>query len=229
MTRAALGPQESSTRGHPAGSFALGDASDTRGQPPCWTEHRLGRFAPYARRTAPGPKRGLGQSRGVSEEFFPERNRWPRFIPRAVELGLRSQIGLRLYVENQTLGGLNLYSTATDTINPEVLATAELFAAHAALALGKAQREDNLHSALFTRKVIGQAIGLIMERYEFDEDQAFLYLARVSQHSNHKLRDVAAELVQQATERNRPPHVELTFGAPNPDGHATTDPSVVSH
>jgi GAF domain-containing protein len=150
--------------------------------------------------------------------------RWPRFIPRAVELGLRSQIGLRLYVDGHTLGGLNLYSTAADTINPEVLATAELFAAHAALALGKAQREDNLYSALSTRKVIGQAIGLIMERYELEEEKAFQYLARVSQHSNHRLRDVAAELVQQANERNRPPHVELTFGAPDPDGQATTVP-----
>jgi GAF domain-containing protein len=155
--------------------------------------------------------------------------RWPRFIPRAVELGLRSQIGLRLYVENQTLGGLNLYSTAVDTIDPDVLATAELFAAHAALALGKARHEENLYSALFTRKVIGQAIGIIMERYELDEDKAFQYLARVSQHSNHKLRDVAAEMVQQANERNRPPHAELTFGAPNPDGHATTLPTDVSH
>lgn len=144
--------------------------------------------------------------------------RWPRFIPRAVELGLRSQIGLRLFVENQTLGGLNLYSTAADTIDPEVLATADLFAAHAALALGKARHEENLHSALSTRKVIGQAIGLIMERYALDEDNAFQYLARVSQHSNHKLRDVAAELVQQANERNRPAHGELTFGTPNPDG-----------
>jgi GAF domain-containing protein len=131
--------------------------------------------------------------------------RWPSFIPPAVELGLRSQLGLRLYVENTTMGGLNLYSTVARTIDPDVLATAELFAASAALALGKARQEEDLYSALSTRKVIGQALGLLMERYELDEDRAFQYLARVSQHSNHKLRDVAAEMVQQANERNRLP------------------------
>jgi GAF domain-containing protein len=134
-----------------------------------------------------------------------QETRWPRFIPPAVALGLRSQVGLRLYVENETMGGLNLYSTVASAIDPDVLATAELFAASAALALGKARKEEDLYSALSTRKVIGQAIGLVMERYELDEDRAFQYLARVSQHSNHKLRDIAAEMVQQANERNRLP------------------------
>lgn len=123
--------------------------------------------------------------------------RWPRYVPRALEYGVRAQLGLRLYAEDETLGGLNLYSTSTDTIDPDVEYTAELFAVHAALALGRARQEDQLNAALATRKIIGQAIGIVMERYELDDESAFRYLTRVSQHSNIKLRDVAQELVDQ--------------------------------
>jgi GAF domain-containing protein len=93
----------------------------------------------------------------------------------AVERGLRSQIGLRLYADHETLGALNLYSTSEDTIDPDVLHMAELFAAHASLALGKVRREEQLNAALLTRKVIGQAIGILMERHELDEDGAFAF------------------------------------------------------
>ena len=41
--------------------------------------------------------------------------RWPRFVPAAVEMGLRSQLAVRLYLDGEgTLGGINLYSTISD-------------------------------------------------------------------------------------------------------------------
>ena len=49
--------------------------------------------------------------------------------------------------------------------------------------------------ALDSRTLIGQAVGMIMERYDLDADRAFGVLRRVSQNSNRKLRDVAHELV----------------------------------
>lgn len=124
--------------------------------------------------------------------------RWPRYVPQAVERGVGAQMALRLYVEDETLGGLNLYATATDTIDPDLQHLATLFATHAALALGKARHEEDLNAALATRKVIGQALGIVMERYHLDEDRAFQFLVRVSQASNVKLRDIAQELVDQA-------------------------------
>jgi GAF domain-containing protein len=129
--------------------------------------------------------------------------RWPRYVPLAVGRGVRAQLGLRLYIEEQTLGGLHLYSTSARSIDTEVEHAAQLFAVHAALALGRAQREEDLNAALQTRKVIGQAIGMVMERYQLDEARAFEYLTRVSQHSNIKLRDVAQEIVEQGNDRMR--------------------------
>lgn len=121
--------------------------------------------------------------------------RWPRWTPHAVEAGVRAQLGIRLFLDDKTLGGLNCYSTEIDVIPPEVEHTAELFATHAALALGHARRAEELSTALASRRVIGQAVGIVMERYGLDEDRAFDYLIRVSQHGNVKLRDVAQELV----------------------------------
>jgi GAF domain-containing protein len=122
--------------------------------------------------------------------------RWPRYVPAAVELGLRSQLAVRLYLDDQgTLGGLNLYSTTSHDVAPEAEGTAELFAAHAAIALGNARERENLNEALQSRKVIGQAVGIVMERYEINEDRAFAFLVRASSHANIKLRDVAEELV----------------------------------
>jgi GAF domain-containing protein len=124
--------------------------------------------------------------------------RWPEYVPRALALGLRAQLGVRLFTEDQTLGGLNLYSTRSGTIDPDVQHLAQLFATHAALALGRARHVEDLNTALESRKVIGQAIGILMERYRVDEDRGFQFLIGVSNHSNVKLREIAQELVHQA-------------------------------
>jgi GAF domain-containing protein len=172
-----------------------------------------------------GPCLDAIQMSGIVEvnNLLAHQSRWPRFVPPAVAMGLRAQMGLPLYVDDKTLGGLNLYSTESDRIDPRLREAAELFATHAALAMGHVRREENLNAALHTRKVIGQAIGIVMERYELDEHRAFQYLTQVSQHSNVKLRDVAVELVQQSNENHQlpsavpsgpPPDVPATESAP---------------
>ena len=129
--------------------------------------------------------------------------RWPRYVAEAVRgTGLRAQLGIQLFFDDEgSLGGLNLYSTQSADISEESVALAELFAGHAAIALGSAREIDQLNTALRTRKVIGQAIGLLMERYEMNEDRAFAFLTRASSHGNVKLIAVAQELVDQANER----------------------------
>lgn len=129
--------------------------------------------------------------------------RWPRYVPRAVQLGLRSQLGLHLYDDGRTIGGLNLYSTTSEEIAPDAIHAARLFATHASIALGHAQKHHQLNEAIASRKVIGQAIGIVMERYGIDEDRAFQFLVRASSASNHKLRDVAARLVDATNESAR--------------------------
>jgi GAF domain-containing protein len=124
--------------------------------------------------------------------------RWPRYVPQAVELGLRSQLAVKLYLDDEgTLGGINFYSTISDEIDQDVPALARMFAVHSAIALGHAHERETLSEALQSRKVIGQAIGIVMERYQMNEDRAFAFLVRASSHANIKLRDVAQELINQ--------------------------------
>jgi len=132
-------------------------------------------------------------------------SRWPRFMEEAAVLGLRSHMGLRLRTEEKTLGGFNLYSTRADQIDPDAQHVARLFSSHAALALGTFPLEDTITAGLTSRQRIGQAVGILMQRYELDEDRAFAYLARAAQASHMPLRDVAEEVVSSANDANRLP------------------------
>ena len=124
--------------------------------------------------------------------------RWPCYVPRAREEGVRSQLAVKLYLDKGTLGGINFYSTTLDEVSPDAREFALLFATHAAIALGHAQERETFTEGLQTRRVIGQAIGILMERYEMNEDRAFAFLVRASSHANIKLRAVAEELVADA-------------------------------
>jgi GAF domain-containing protein len=128
-------------------------------------------------------------------------HRWPRFVPYAVDWGVRSYLGLPLTVADTTVGALNLYATAARVpVDASRLAQARLFAGQAALALGQARREHHLRLALESSRTIGTAIGLAMERFDLDADDAFAYLARISQRSGLKLRDIAAHMVKQTND-----------------------------
>jgi ANTAR domain len=124
--------------------------------------------------------------------------RWPTYGPKAAALGLRSQLGLRLTHAGDSYTGLNIYARAEEALaDPEV---AKLFASHARVALGYADGFDTLKGAIATRQVIGEALGIVIERYGLSEERAFEFLIRASQNSNTKLRDIAAEIVRATVE-----------------------------
>lgn len=123
--------------------------------------------------------------------------RWPRFSARVLPLGVRAQMGIQLYTDRETLGSLNLYSRSPQAFDATTQHAAHLFAAQAALALGRALKEEQLNTALGTRKTIGQALGIVMERYQIDEERAFAFLARMSQNANIKLNLIAQQVVDQ--------------------------------
>lgn len=137
----------------------------------------------------------------VAVEALPHDQRWHDYVPLAAALGVRSQLVVRLSVDDRTWGALTVCSTTSDQLDPLVVRTTTLFAQYAAVAVERARREDNLKTALRTRKLIGQAIGIVMERFELNEEMAFRYLVRLSSNSNVKLRDVARDLVAQANGR----------------------------
>jgi transcriptional regulator with GAF, ATPase, and Fis domain len=121
--------------------------------------------------------------------------RWPQFAARAAEVGAASMLSFQLFVEGDNLGALNLYSRRPNAFDDESEHVGLLFASHAAVAYADAQKLDQLKFALAGRDLIGQAKGILMERYKITADQAFRVLVRASQQRNQKLREVADELV----------------------------------
>lgn len=121
--------------------------------------------------------------------------RWPLFSRRAADLGAASMLSFQLYVEGDNLGALNLYSRQPNAFNDDSEQVGLLFASHAAVAFADAQHIDHLRAAVTTRDLIGQAKGILMERYQIDGEQAFRLLTRISQSTNNKIRTIAAQLV----------------------------------
>ncbi len=121
--------------------------------------------------------------------------RWPHWGPSVRELGLVSVLSAQLRARGRRIGGLNLYGEAPRQFSGDDAAIAHMFAVHASVALASAIEEEQLHAALDTRTQIGQAQGILMERFGLDEDQAFAILRRYSQTTNTKLHLVARTLI----------------------------------
>jgi GAF domain-containing protein len=121
--------------------------------------------------------------------------RWPVWGPEAAALGLRSALALRLHTGGPTLGVLELFHPEPDAFGVDEDAVARILARHASVAVATACQEASLWQAVDARKLIGQAQGILMERFAMDADQAFAVLRRYSQDYNVKLRDVADRLV----------------------------------
>lgn len=122
--------------------------------------------------------------------------RWPTWGPLAAGMGLGSLLASRLVVGDRVLGALNLYDEAGREFTAEDRDMAEVFAVHAATALLAVQERENLHAGMDARTVIGQAQGILMERFDIDADHAFSVLRRYSQTRNLKLRVVAEDVVE---------------------------------
>jgi GAF domain-containing protein len=121
-------------------------------------------------------------------------DRFPTYGPYVVGKGIRAQAGLRLFDAPASQGALNLYSQRPGAFE-DFSTLANLFAHQAAVAIGYAREIADLNDALRTRTTIGQAVGIIMERYGLSDERAFAFLTRLSQHGNIKLRVVATEIV----------------------------------
>ena len=122
-------------------------------------------------------------------------DRWPRFARQAAGLGVLSVLSVQLFAGGDSFGALNLYAGHTAAFGQDSESTGILLASHAALAMAAARRHTGLLTAMDSREVIGQAKGILMERYKINGIEAFGLLVASSQAVNRKLRHVAEHLV----------------------------------
>ncbi|MPY09949.1 GAF and ANTAR domain-containing protein [Arthrobacter bussei] len=123
-----------------------------------------------------------------------DEDRWPEFSAKAARAGAGSMLSFQLFVEGDNLGALNLVGRAPHAFTEESEYVGLLVASHAAVAFADAQKLHQFKDAIATRDLIGQAKGILMERYAITAGQAFIMLVQVSADTNVKLLAVADEL-----------------------------------
>lgn len=130
--------------------------------------------------------------------------RFPKYRKDALaETPIRSIMAFQLFIAGETLGALNVYSEQPGAFGAESRNLGLIFAAHSSVAWNSARREEQFQRALSSRDTIGQAKGMIMERYGVDAVQAFGLLRKLSQDSNVPLTQIASDLVTKAQPSNQ--------------------------
>ena len=123
-------------------------------------------------------------------------SRWPAWTAKLRDLGIRSALFVPVRTTTETIGALALYSDLVEAFDRDDEAIAHILARHVSVALATVRREQNLNLAIDARKLVGQAMGILMERHNLDSDTAFAVLRRYSQDTNTKLRDVAQQVIE---------------------------------
>jgi GAF domain-containing protein len=129
--------------------------------------------------------------------------RWPTFSSSARSHGVASSLSVPLSLPGDNkFGGFNVYSNAPGGFGEADEELCQAFASQASIVVANAQAywavlelSLNLTKAMESRAVIEQAKGMLMSTHRIGADAAFEILRVQSQSSNRKLRDVAAELV----------------------------------
>jgi GAF domain-containing protein len=142
------------------------------------------------------------------------RDRWRAFADAAGSAGLRSYLSAPVVLGDEpVLGSLNMYGRATDAFDPVDEALLSFLTAAASTAIVTARRHlrardlaVHMKTAMDSRAEIEQAKGVLMAQHAITADEAFRRLARRSQETNTKLRDVARSLLDSLQDRERSPN-----------------------
>jgi anti-anti-sigma factor len=145
------------------------------------------------------------EGRRFHAQSLEEETRWPAFTPRARALGISAILSSPLLAEGQPVGALNIYSRTAAAFGAKEQELASVFATEASNILSDAGVQTNddqltgrFQGALRTREIIAEAQGVIMERQDVGEDDAFDILRRFSQRSGRSLRERAEDVMGSA-------------------------------
>ena len=145
----------------------------------------------------------------VSVPDLAREQRWPHYLPAALEAGVRSSLSVGLPVHENVTGALNLYATEPGAFDEDAIVLAQTFSGYAAVALANAHLYDatatlaqHMQAAMEHRAVIEQAKGIVMGQLNCTADEAFAKLSKISQDTNRKLHDIAAALVKKTEHRS---------------------------
>ncbi len=138
----------------------------------------------------------------ISGDLEKDRDRWPAFVTAALDGGFQSVFAVPMRLREQTIGGLNLFSSATGRASDADQQLAQALADVATIGIlqqRSAHRSsllaEQLQHALNSRIAVEQAKGVLAERHSVSMDVAFNALRRHARNHNQKLADVASSVV----------------------------------
>ena len=144
----------------------------------------------------------LGTGVVVLADDLSVETRWNGYPALALVHGVRSVLSSPLLVGERPIGALNLYATKAGAFDADSQSGAAQLAALAAatataalLHFDEVTLTDHLRTALSSRSVIDQAIGIIIGMQRCPSETAFDVLRTASQNRNIPLREIAAELL----------------------------------
>jgi hypothetical protein len=97
--------------------------------------------------------------------------------------------------DGDPFGAVTLYSQRPADFGTESLAPGLAFAQQASIAITVAVEREQLLKAADSRGIVGQAQGILMERYQITSDQAFALIRRSSAALDQKLRWIAERII----------------------------------
>ena len=123
--------------------------------------------------------------------------RWHAWCAALAAEGVGTTLTVGLAARGVDLGVLTLSGATAGSLRRHVGdEPLGLLLRQVAVALADLRAAADLESVREARTVVGQAQGILMERFDLDADAAFSVLRRWSQQGNVKLREVAARLVE---------------------------------
>ncbi|MFF1544429.1 GAF and ANTAR domain-containing protein [Streptomyces sp. NPDC058291] len=135
-----------------------------------------------------------------------EETRWGDYPAYAVDCGILSSLSLPIAAHTHTSGALNIYAAPPQAFVHSDLGALRALASQATGGIALAQRisdtqefAEQMRTAMQSRSLIDQAIGVVMGRRRCSAHEAFGVLRSASQQRNIKLRDLCAELITEIT------------------------------
>jgi GAF domain-containing protein len=127
--------------------------------------------------------------------------RWPLFRRDALaQTPVRSSLSMPLLPDKHTTAALNIFADHPQAFSAEAVEIASAYTINAALAWSAVRAKNQIPRALASRDLIGQAKGILMERYGVSDGQAFALLKRLSLESRISVAEVARRLVAKQPE-----------------------------
>ncbi len=136
----------------------------------------------------------LAEGRPVRSADLAVDRRWPDFAPRAARFGIVAVLAGASDPADDPRVSVTCYAGRTDGFDDDAAAAVEALARLGATVLGDDGMVERLRSTLRSRDVIGQATGMLMQRFAISSDEAFRLLVDASQRTNRKLSAIAEEL-----------------------------------